>query len=191
MQKTTLSARFNSSPYPASDGTLNKSPKKSPKRITLNHGYPFKKTYLCAMKPLFKTDIALVILGSASLLSGVACHFAGHFYSQNTWQYVSLAHGIINIALLSAIAIHVKQHWGWFKGLIKKPSFTKKIAFFITLSFIAVTLSGIVVLLFSNTPNTHAGLVHFFIGLIFSLLVIVHVINRWKVFAKGIELTKK
>lgn len=147
--------------------------------------------YLCAMKPLFKTDIALVILGSASLLSGVACHFAGHFFSQSTWQYGSLAHGIINIALLCAIAIHVKQHWGWFKGLIKKPSFTKKIAFFITLSFIAVCISGIITLLFANTPNTHAGLIHFGLGLLFSLLVIIHFISRWKVFSKGIGIRQK
>ena len=143
------------------------------------------------MKPLFKTDIALVILGSASLFSGVACHFVGHFYSQNTWQYISLAHGIINIALLSAIAIHVKQHWGWFKGLIKKPSFTKKIAFFITFSFIAVCISGIITLLFANIPNTHAGLIHFGLGLLFSLLVIIHFISRWKVFSKGIGIRQK
>ena len=67
----------------------------------------------------------------------------------------------------------------------------KKIAFFITLSFIATLLSGIITLLFSNTPNTHAGLVHFFIGILFSALVIIHFCSRWKIFAKGIGLKKQ
>jgi hypothetical protein len=64
-------------------------------------------------------------------------------------------------------------------------------AFFITLSFIAVSLSGIFVLLFCNKPNTHAGLTHFYLGLLFSLLVIIHLISRWKIFAKGIGIMKK
>ena len=125
------------------------------------------------MKPIFKTDIALVVLGMASLISGITTHIAGHYYSPTAWQYASWTHGIINIGLLIATCIHIKQHWGWFKGLIKRPSFMKKIAFFITLSFIATLLSGIITLSFSRTPNTHAGLVHFFIGILFSALVII------------------
>jgi hypothetical protein len=58
----------------------------------------------------------------------------------------------------------------------------------ITLSFIATLISGIITLSFSNTPNTHAGLIHFFIGTLFSLLVIIHFISRWKIFSKGIGL---
>lgn len=147
-----------------------------------------KKTYLCSMKPIFKTDIALVVLGMASLISGITTHFAGHFYSQTAWQCISWTHGIINIGLLTAACIHIKQHWSWFKGLVKRPSFMKKMAFFITLSFIATLISGIITLSFSNTPNTHAGLIHFFIGILFSLLVIIHFISRWKIFSKGIGL---
>ena len=147
--------------------------------------------YLCPMKPIFKTDIALVTLGIASLISGLITHFAGYFSSQSAWQNCTTVHVIINIALLSAIAIHVKQHWSWFKGLIKRPSFMKKMAFFITLSFIAVTLSGILAVVCSNMPSSNAGLIHFFIGIIFSLLVIIHFISRWKVFSKGIGIRQK
>ncbi|MBR2618517.1 MAG: hypothetical protein IKC81_04355 [Paludibacteraceae bacterium] len=143
------------------------------------------------MKPIFKTDIALVVLGMASLISGITTHIAGHYSSPTAWQYASWTHGIINIGLLIATCIHIKQHWGWFKGLIKRPSFMKKIAFFITLSFIATLLSGIITLSFSQTPNTHAGLVHFFIGILFSALVIIHFCSRWKIFAKGIGLKKQ
>ena len=143
------------------------------------------------MKPIFKTDIALVLLGIASLISGVFTHFSNHFLSQAICHYTTWAHLIINIGLLTTIAVHIKQHWGWFKGLVKHPSFVKKMAFFITLSFIAVSLSGIFVLLFCNKPNTHAGLTHFYLGLLFSLLVIIHLISRWKIFANGIGLMKK
>lgn len=147
--------------------------------------------YLCPMKPIFKTDIALVTLGIASLISGLTTHFAGHFSSQSAWQNCTIAHVIINIALLGMVAIHVKQHWSWFKGLIKRPSFMKKMAFFITLSFIAVTLSGILAVVCNNVPSSSAGLIHYFIGIIFSLLVIIHFISRWKIFIKGIGMNKK
>ena len=51
------------------------------------------------MKPIFKTDLALIVLGLLSLITGVAIHFAHHFLSHEVWHNWSVIHIIINILL--------------------------------------------------------------------------------------------
>ena len=142
------------------------------------------------MKPIFKTDLALIVLGLLSLTTGVAIHFAHHFLSHGVWHNWSIVHIIINILLLIFVGFHVKQHWGWFKALVKKSSFRKKISFFIMMAFIAVVLSGAFLLVFCKGQGSHAGLVHYYLGVLFSVLVIIHVARRFKVLIKGIKSKK-
>lgn len=144
------------------------------------------------MKPIFRTDLSLAIFGLCSLVSGILIHYAGHFESHNVWHNLSVLHCFINVALVITIVIHIKQHWGWFKGLFKKSSLKKKLAIFVTTAFLSVLLSGIYLLAFTDGQGTHAGLVHYWFGLFFGLLAILHLAKRWHMFHKGIfGATKK
>ena len=77
------------------------------------------------MKPIFKTDLCLVILFAASLLTGIRIHYANDFQTHDVndfqthdvWHTWSVIHFFVNIALLVTAIIHIKQHWGWFKTL--------------------------------------------------------------------------
>ena len=138
------------------------------------------------MKPIFRTDLSLAILGLGSLVSGILIHYAGHFESHNVWHNLSVLHFFVNVAFLITTMIHIKQHWGWFRGLLKKSSLKKKVALFVTIAFLTVSLSGIYLLAFTEGQGTHAGVVHYVLGLIFGLLAILHLTRRWSVFRKGV-----
>ena len=58
------------------------------------------------------------------------------------------------------------------------------------MAFIAVVLSGAFLLVFSRVQASHAGLVHYYLGILFSVLVIIHVARRFKVLIKGIKSKK-
>lgn len=138
------------------------------------------------MKQIFRTDLSLVIFGLASLVSGIMIHQSGHFATHGEWHGWSIAHCIINLALVVAVAMHVKQHWGWFKKLFRKSTLKAKMPVFVTIASVAVILSGLYLLLFVEGQGSHAGLVHYWIGMIFGTLAILHLVRRWKVFRKGV-----
>lgn len=139
------------------------------------------------MKPVFRTDLSLAILGFCSLASGILIHYAAHFESHDVWHNLSVLHFIVNIAFVIATIVHVKQHWVWFKGPFKKSSLKKKITGFIAIAFLAASISGIYLLLFVNGQGSHAGLTHYWLGLIFGVLAILHLARRWHIFRKGIH----
>lgn len=144
------------------------------------------------MKPVFRTDLSLTILGLCSLVSGILVHCAGHSENYDVWHFVLVLHLFVNFAFVITTIIHIKQHWGWFKGLCKKSSLRKKMAIFVTIAFLVVSLSGIYLLAFAEGQGTHAGLVHYWLGLILGLLAILHLVKRWHIFHRGIfDATKK
>ena len=138
------------------------------------------------MKPIFRTDLSLILLGLASLATGILTHFAGHFAEHDLWHNWSVVHSIVNVGLLIAVAMHIKQHLGWFKKLIKRSSLKAKMAVFVTVAIMLVSFSGMYLLFFVEGQDSHAGLVHYWFGLIFAVLAILHLVRRLKVFRKGV-----
>lgn len=138
------------------------------------------------MKPIFRTDLCLAVLGVGSLVTGLLIHYAGHFGSHIVWQNWSIAHIVINVALVATVAIHIKQHFGWFKQLLKKSSLKRKLAISVAIPFLVAILSGVFLLAFIYRQNSHLGIFHYYVGLAFAILSISHLVKRWKVFCKGI-----
>lgn len=138
------------------------------------------------MKPIFRTDLALAILGLSSLVTGILIHHSWHFAQHIEWHNWSVVHCVVNIALLIAVGFHIKQHKGWFKNIFKRSSLKAKMPIFVTLCSLATIGSGIYLLIFAKGEGTHAGLVHYWLGMIFGIFAILHFAKRWKVFRKGI-----
>ena len=140
------------------------------------------------MKPIFRTDLCLVIVFAASLLTGIKIHYANDFQTHDIWHTWSVIHFFVNIAILATAIIHIKQHWGWFKTLFKASSFTlkSKITMLVAILFLATSITGVLLLLFIDGQGSSIGMVHYVIGLIFGAIGLGHFIKRWKVFKKGV-----
>lgn len=139
------------------------------------------------MKPIFRTDLFLVILTLASLVTGIFIHKADHFGTHQNYFFWSLVHCLVNFFLLIIIASHIKQHWAWFKKLLKKSSLKRKMAVIVFVGFLLTLASGLLLLFTTNGQGTHEGIVHFWLGLTFTLLASAHLAKRWKVFKKGVS----
>ena len=94
------------------------------------------------MKPIFRTDLALVILGLSSLVTGILIHHSWHFAQHIEWHNWSVVHCVVNIALLIAVGFHIKQHKGWFKNIFKRSSLKAKMPIFVTLYLSADICQG-------------------------------------------------
>ena len=139
------------------------------------------------MKPIFRTDLSMAVLTLVSLFTGVKIHYAGHFQSHEVWHNWSAVHTIANIALLVTATIHIKQHWGFYKSLIKKINLRSKVTMLVTTSFVVVALSGIYLLVFVKGQGSSAGFAHYILGIAFSALGLGHLAKRWEVFKKGVS----
>ena len=102
------------------------------------------------MKPIFRTDLALIVLGSSSLITGILIHLSWHFAQHTEWHNWSVVHCVTNVALLITVGFHIKQHKGWFKNILKRSSLKAKMPIFVTLCSLATIGSGIYLLIFAK-----------------------------------------
>lgn len=139
------------------------------------------------MKPIFRTDIALIVLFVASLFTGIKIHLADHFDTHDAWHDWSVAHVVVNVLFLRTAVVHIKQHWGWFKTFFSAKTLKSKITKVVAVSFLAVVVSGLALLVFAEGQGSHAGLVHYWIGMIFSVFALGHFLKRFRIFKAGIS----
>ena len=140
------------------------------------------------MKPIFRTDLCLSILFVASLLTGIKIHYANDFQTHDIWHTWSVIHFFVNIALLVTAIVHIKQHWGWYKTLFKASSLAlkSKITMLVTILFLAVSITGVLLLAFVEGQGSSMGMAHYVIGLLFGVIGLGHFVKRWRVFKKGV-----
>lgn len=140
------------------------------------------------MKPIFRTDLCMVILFVASLFTGIQIHYANDFQTHEIWHSWSVMHIVVNTALLVMASIHIKQHRGWYKSLFKARKFTvkSKITMLVSILFATTTLTGALLLAIVDGQGSSMGFAHYVVGLIFSAIGLGHFIKRWNVFKKGI-----
>lgn len=136
------------------------------------------------MKPVIRTDIFCLLFFLLSLFSGIAVFVADCFFSHDVWHNCSLVHVVVNVAFLLFVIIHIKQHWAWFKTLFRLFEKKSRITVLLSLMFVAAVLSGLYLLPFADGQGTVAGLVHFVVGLLFSLFAFWHILKRLNAFIK-------
>ena len=143
-------------------------------------------------RPVFIIDLSLIPIFILVIYSGLKLHVAGHGIDHDKWEFWAGCHTITCQISLILIWFHVKAHWGWYKGLIKNGLANKsKITAGITILFLALTITGFLLTFFINGPNSSIGLWHYKLGLITSILIIIHTIKRFPIMMKGIRRKKK
>jgi len=150
-----------------------------------------RKFSLIKGKSIFIVDIVLIPLFILLIYSGLKLHYADHQNEHHIWEYWAEYHVIVSIILLVAIWLHVKAHWSWYKTLVKKGIQKKsKITIGLSILFIILIMTGILLVFFIDGGNSHVGLFHYWVGLLMVILSIIHIISRFHLLVKGLGLKK-
>ncbi|MBR4995133.1 MAG: DUF4405 domain-containing protein [Alistipes sp.] len=143
-------------------------------------------------KPLFLTDLLLLITFVPSSVTGFILHWAGHQNSHELWHNWAVAHIISILFLTTLVAIHIYGHWGWYKSLLKNGIKNKsRVTVVLSALMLGVAGTGIVVLFRHKWPNTGLGLWHYVLGIIITAVVLGHFIKRHRILIKGLKANRK
>lgn len=141
------------------------------------------------MKKIFKIDAALYLLGVLTALSGFGFHIAGHGGDMHQWAIWACIHSIIAIVFLVMIIQHLITHKGWIKALKKQEARQKrsvKITCFLGLLALVVAISGLTLFAIDGA-NSHIGVWHYKLGIIFTIFAIGHAAKRFHILRKAIR----
>lgn len=143
-------------------------------------------------KGIFATDIALIPCALATIISGFLLHKAGHFDSHDVWHNWAVAHIVCSVLMLALVVVHIYAHWSWCKSLLKGKTKGKSLlTMLLSVLFLAVVVTGVVMLFMTFEPNTGIGLWHYVVGALLSVVAVAHIVLRWKVLQKLNQAAKK
>lgn len=138
-----------------------------------------KKAILSA-KAKIMVDILLITLLAATWISGET-----EIISDAYWRSF---HCITGVFFFLLMILHAIQHWKFVKALTKKKVISKnKITAFTTLALVVIFLSILSLLFPANVTLLDF---HHFIGELFCIIIIVHIIQKWKRFVSLFRHTK-
>lgn len=136
---------------------------------------------------IYLTDLVLVPIFVLSFYSGIKLHIAGEGSSHEVWHNWAVFHTIVSLLFMVLGAVHVKSHWGWYKGLKTKGCKGKrKAVLLLSVVFLAVVVSGLWLLFFIDGADSSLGLLHYITGNIVVILSIFHILKRKQVLYKGV-----
>lgn len=141
------------------------------------------------MKKIFKIDAALYPLGLLTAVTGFGFHIVGHGSSHHVWVLWAYAHTLIALMFVVMIVEHLYTHKGWVKGLQNQAARQKrsvKITCFLALLALAVVLTGIALLAIVGA-NTHVGLLHYKLGIVFAIFALGHAAKRFHILRKAVK----
>lgn len=128
---------------------------------------------------LFRMERLLPVAFLASAVTGIGLHIAGHGTIHSVWHNWGVAHISASFLWLLSAAVHIKRHILWYKTFASKR-FTDKLWINIPLSllFLIVTITGIILITHINGANSALGLFHYKLGILLLLLSLIHVFYR-------------
>ena len=143
-------------------------------------------------RTLFITDIVVLIAFLLTSVSGFLYHLAGHQDSHEYWHNCAIFHIVSTLALIISVSIHVYGHWNWYKSLFQKGLGNKsKVTVLLSILMIATVTTGLIVLFIHQDPNSGHGLLHYVIGIILTVIGLVHFFKRVHVLVKGLNKANK
>ena len=139
-------------------------------------------------KTLFITDIAVLLTFLPASISGFILHASGHNGIHEIWHNWAVTHIFSTLAFTIVVGIHIYGHWNWYKTLIQKRLGNKsRVTVFLSLLMLATIITGNIVLFRHQGPNSHFGLWHYIIGILFTVIAIGHVLKRLKILINGLS----
>lgn len=136
------------------------------------------------MKKIFKIDCGLYPLGLLTILTGFGLHMAGHGSNHHVWEACAIVHSLFAISLTILLTQHIRTHLAWFKALRQSRLLRKRLVnTLLTLLCLLTVLTGIALLAIWGV-NTPIGLLHYKIGIGFTLLALLHGAKRISILRK-------
>lgn len=127
-----------------------------------------------------RIDIALIPIFLTLVVSGVGIHVSDEIVRHEIWHTWAVAHVIAATLFLIFGTLHIKGHWAWFKSLVKSIKRKSKPTIALAILFLFETVTGLILLAFTDGGNSHLGLWHWWVGLIMTGFAVGHLVKRWK-----------
>ena len=139
-------------------------------------------------KALFITDIAVLLTFLPASISGFLLHASGHNDVHEVWHNWAVIHIFSTLVFTIAVGIHIYGHLNWYKSLFQKRLGNKsRVTIFLSLLMLATIITGNIVLFRHQGPNSHFGLWHYIIGILFTVIAIGHFLKRFKILRNGLS----
>ena len=136
------------------------------------------------MTSILKIDCGLYPLGLLTILTGFGLHMAGHGSNHHVWEACAVVHALVAISLTILLTHHIRPHRAWFKALRQSRLLRKRLTTaLLTLLCLLTVLTGIALLAIWGV-NTPIGLLHYKIGIGFTLLALLHSVKRISIMRK-------
>ena len=127
------------------------------------------------------TDWLLIPVSIASVITGFGLHVAGKNASHEVWEQWAAAHVVASVLFLVLGILHVRHHWAWNKSLFSKGLGNKsRVTLLLTIAFLFLVVTGVVLIVAIDGPNSTMGHLHYLSGQLLFLLSLWHVVKRWK-----------
>ena len=130
-------------------------------------------------RSIFLTDLILIPLFVLTVYSGIELHVAGHGADHGAWHDWAVFHTLAGLSFTGFGILHVKDHLGWYKGLVAKGTKGKS-RIILAFSFVCVPVlvTAVVLLCGVKGANTPVGLLHYGTGLVAGVLGTLHILLR-------------
>lgn len=135
---------------------------------------------------LLYTDLSLIPLFVAISFTGVVLYVAP-FTTHDEWHNWAVAHVVAGMLFLIAGIIHIKQHWSWYKALVKRFRNKSRITIALSFLFLFEVITGILLLAVVEGGGSSIGYWHYIIGLAMLFVGLWHIVRRFKILAKWLE----
>jgi len=133
------------------------------------------------MKTSFTIDRLLPLSFVASAVSGIGLHIAGHGTSHEVWHNWAVAHVLSSLLWLISGAYHIKRHGRWYKAIASKGIGKKsRMTLALSVVFLIVAVTGIVLITCVDGANTAIGLCHYWLGILLIVFSLIHIFKRMR-----------
>lgn len=84
--------------------------------------------------------------------------------------------------------LHIKAHWTWYKKIFETTKRKKsKTSIILSAIFLVEIITGLVLILIIDGPNSGVGLFHYGTGIAMGVCLLIHTISRFKIMMKGLR----
>lgn len=126
-----------------------------------------------------RTDLIMLPMFVAVVVTGFGFHISGHKGVEASIIVWKSIHIVFSAIFAILVAIHIKQHWVWYRNQFKSFNCRNTLTLLLTAVVVFELLSG-VILMTDMTCGPIRGHLHWVIGELLSILAIIHIAGRWK-----------
>ena len=107
-------------------------------------------------------DLLLIPVSIASVITGFGLHVAGKNAPHEVWEQWAAAHVVASVLFLVLGIFHVRHHWAWYKSLFNKGLGNKsRVTLLLTIAFLFLVVTGVVLIVAIDGPNSTMGHLHY------------------------------